>query len=59
MSLYLVSGIFKYRDHLPGEEFFANLKPDVEQRAVENGHIRILVDGPVRLDESKIRRPKG
>lgn len=59
MSVYIVSGMFKYRGHLPGETFIATLAPDVEERAVKNGFITVLLSGPVTLDESKIRYPKG
>lgn len=51
---YLVTGRFKYRGHAPGEEFEANLDPDVEERAVRKGTIRVLDRKRTRLEPERV-----
>jgi hypothetical protein len=59
VSVYRVSGILKFRDHLPGQIFIATLPQGQEERALANGWIEILQRGPVTIEEHRIRPPKG
>lgn len=58
MSRYLVTSSYPYREHAPGEEFEANLDPDVEERAVRKGAIVVLEDKRVRLEPEQVRDPR-
>ena len=57
MSRYLVTGPYPYREHKPGETFEANLDPDVEERAVRKGAIRVLESSRVQLDHIQVTHP--
>jgi len=59
MSIYRVTGSLKYRGHRPGTVFIASLTPEEEGRAVMRHNIEVIQRGPVQLDDSKIRPPKG
>ena len=59
MSVYRVTGIFKYRGHLPGEVFIANLDPKEEERAELRGNIEILQRGRITIEPHRVRPPKG
>lgn len=49
---------YRYRGYAPGEEFIANLEPDVEQRALRKGAIEILDDTREKLDPERVRPPR-
>lgn len=42
MSVYRVTGRWRYREHAPGETFEATLEPDAERRAVTHGVIEVI-----------------
>lgn len=60
MSRYLINPDWPhaYREHKPGEEFEANLEPDVEARAVARGCLIVLDDTRVKLDPAKATAPR-
>jgi hypothetical protein len=41
MTVYKVTGPVAYAGHEPGEEFEAELEPDLERRALERGAIEV------------------
>lgn len=49
MTVYRVTGPYRYREHQPGELFEATLPPDVEARAVNRGAVEIVDANPVSL----------
>lgn len=57
MTVYLVTGPRKYREHPPGEQFIADLDPDVEERAVRIGAIKVVARTSVQLDPERARPP--
>jgi len=59
MSLYLVTGPFRFRDHAPGQVFEANLPPDAEARAIERGNVVLLERSTPALRPGSYRLPDG
>jgi|DewCreStandDraft_4_1066084.scaffolds.fasta_scaffold46081_5 hypothetical protein len=49
---------FRYREYEPGEEFVADLEPDVEERAVRKGALEVLDDARDPLDPASATPPK-
>lgn len=49
---------FRYREHEPGEEFVANLDPDVELRAVSKGALEVLEARREAVDPRAVRLPR-
>lgn len=49
---------FRYREYEPGEEFVANLDPDVEERAVRKGALEVLDATRERLDPARAKPPR-
>jgi len=41
-TTYKVSGNVPFMDHQPGEEFEAELDPELEERALERGSIEVV-----------------
>jgi hypothetical protein len=58
VSLYLVTGRLRYREHSPGETFIADLDRDVEERAVKVGAIRVVERAVTRLDPDRATPPR-
>jgi len=52
MTKYVVSGPVAFDDHAPGEEFEADLDPDLEARALERGSIEIVSGQRKKKEES-------
>ena len=59
MSIYRVSGQYRYRDHDVGETFEAYLEPDAEARALTLGTIEIIDRRQVGLRPGSYRLPAG
>ncbi len=59
VSVYRVIGTFNFREHKPGETFFATLDHEEERRALLRGNIEIIRRGALTLEEHRIRPPKG
>ena len=59
MSRYRVNPDWphRYREHEPGKEFEATLEPDVEQRALARGAIRLLERSEVKLNPKNVKAP--
>ena len=53
MTLYKVTGPTAFRGHRPGEEFEAELEPDLERRAKARGSIRVVRREPTKTDEKE------
>jgi hypothetical protein len=52
-TTYKVTGLTPFDDHQPGEEFDADLDPDLEERAIERGSIEIVKGTPKKKEVSK------
>ena len=59
MTIYLVTGPRRYRDHDPGDRFEADLERDVEDRAVRVGAIRVLSRQRTTITPGSFRPPAG
>jgi hypothetical protein len=59
VSVYEVTGTFRFRDHDPGEVFEAILDPVQERRALIRGNIRILEASRPTLQPGSYTLPRG
>jgi len=59
MTIYLVTGPYRYREHEPGDTFEATLPPDVERRAISHGAIEVISDHPVSLQPGSWKLSRG
>ena len=59
MTIYLVNGPCRYRDHDIGDTFEATLEPDVEARALSIGTISIHDPTPSGLRPGSWTLPRG
>lgn len=59
MTTYRVTGKRAYREHLPGDEFEADLPRDVEARALARGSVQIVHHSPVTLQPGTVRLANG
>lgn len=59
MTLYLVVGPRRYRDHPPGETFEADLPTDVEARAIGRGSITVVKRSTPSLQPGSFQAPPG
>lgn len=59
MSVYVVTGQRRYRDHPPGARFEADLEPDAEQRAIAIGAITLLERRTISILDGSYRPPRG
>ena len=59
MTMYLVRGPLRYREHEVGETFEAELDPMAEARALELGTIVVVRSSPTRIRPGSYRLPAG
>ena len=59
MTVYLVRGPLRYRDHDVGEQFEAQLEPDAEARALRHGTIEVIDRKRTGLRPGSYRLPDG
>lgn len=59
MSLYRVTGKFRYREHDPGTTFEARLDKRAEARALARGNIEILERSTPTIRPGSWRLPAG
>ena len=53
MTLYKVVGATGFRGHKPGEEFEAELEPELEKRAKQRGSIRVIRREPSKTEQKE------
>lgn len=59
MTVYLVTGRHRYREHDPGTTFETELEPDVEARAIAIGAIEVLARTTTALRPGSWTLPPG
>jgi hypothetical protein len=58
VTVYLVTGRNRYREHAPGERFEAYLEPAVEKRALRVGAIQIIERSTPGLQPGSFTLPR-